>query len=120
MDRARVVEIGSNDGYLLQFFVQKGVSVLGVDPAANVAKAAEARGVRTQVSFFGTDVARRLAAEGELADLIVGNNVLAQVADLNDFVEGIRVLLKPTGIATLEFPHILQTFEGQSVRSVLP
>ncbi|MFZ2005994.1 MAG: class I SAM-dependent methyltransferase [Stellaceae bacterium] len=109
---SRVVEIGSNDGYLLQFFVQKGVSVLGVDPAANVAKAAEARGVRTQVSFFGTDVARRLAAEGELADLIVGNNVLAQVADLNDFVEGIRVLLKPTGIATLEFPHILQTLKG--------
>jgi SAM-dependent methyltransferase len=109
---SRVVEVGSNDGYLLQYFVQKGISVLGVDPAANVAKAAEARGVRTQVSFFDTDVARRLAADGEQADLIVGNNVLAQVADLNDFVEGIRVLLKPTGIATFEFPHILQTLEG--------
>jgi SAM-dependent methyltransferase len=109
---SRVVELGSNDGYLLQYFVQSGISVLGIDPAANVAKAAEARGVRTQVSFFGADVARRLAAEGEQADLIVGNNVLAQVADLNDFVEGIRVLLKPDGVATLEFPHILQTLKG--------
>jgi len=109
---SQVLELGSNDGYLLQYFVKKAIPVLGIDPAANVAKAAEARGVRTLVSFFGAEVARDLAERGEQADLIVGNNVLAQVPDLNSFVEGIRILLKPTGIATLEFPHVLKTLDG--------
>jgi len=109
---SNVVELGSNDGYLLQYFVKKGISVLGVDPAANVAKAAEARGVRTLVGFFGADMANRLAVEDKKADLIIGNNVLAQVSDINDFVEGVRILLKRGGTATFEFPHIAQTLNG--------
>jgi SAM-dependent methyltransferase len=107
-----VVELGSNDGYLLQYFVEKGISVIGVDPAANVAEAAEARGVPTLIGFFGTSVATHLAEKGQSADLIIGNNVLAQVSDINDFVEGVRILLKPGGTATFEFPHIAETLSG--------
>jgi SAM-dependent methyltransferase len=92
--------------------VQKGIPVLGIDPAANVAKAAEARGVKTLVAFFNEETARRLAAEGRQADLIAGNNVLAQVPDLNSFVAGIKILLKPGGTCTIEFPHLLRTMEG--------
>lgn len=103
-----VVEIGSNDGYLLQYFVARGVPVLGIEPAANVAAAATAKGVRTLVRFFGSQPARELVAEGFRADVIVGNNVLAQVPDLNDFVAGLQILLAPRGVATLEFPHLLQ------------
>ncbi|MFL5482814.1 MAG: methyltransferase domain-containing protein [Gemmatimonadaceae bacterium] len=110
--RNRVVEIASNDGYLLQFFVQRGIPSLGIEPAANVAKAAEEKGVPTLVRFFGTDLARELAAAGQQADLILGNNVLAQVPDLNDFVAGIKILLAPSGVATIEFPHLLRTIEG--------
>jgi ubiquinone/menaquinone biosynthesis C-methylase UbiE len=109
---SHVVELASNDGYLLQYFVQKGVPVLGIDPAANVAKAAEARGVPTLVAFFNEDTARRLASEGKQADLIAGNNVLAQVPDLNSFVAGITILLKPGGTCTIEFPHLLRTMQG--------
>lgn len=109
---SHVVELGSNDGYLLQYFVEKGISVLGIDPAANVAKAAEERGVPTLVGFFGTEIANRLANENKRADLIAGNNVLAQVSDINDFVEGVRILLKPGGTATFEFPHIAETLNG--------
>ena len=105
---SRVVELASNDGYLLQYFVQKGIPVLGIEPAANVAAAAEQKGVPTRVEFFTESFARRLVAEGQQADLVIGNNVLAQVPDLNDFVEGIRVLLKPSGIATAEFPHLVR------------
>jgi SAM-dependent methyltransferase len=101
-----VVELASNDGYLLQHFVPLGVPALGIEPAANVAKAAIAKGVATRVDFFGMRLARDLAAEGRQADLIVGNNVLAQVPDLNDFVAGMRHLLKPSGVITLEFPHL--------------
>lgn len=101
-----VVELASNDGYLLQHFLPHGVPVLGIEPAANVAEAARARGVPTRVAFFGEALARELRAEGPAADLIAANNVLAQVPDLNDFVAGIRVLLAPEGIATLEFPHL--------------
>ena len=107
-----VIEIGSNDGYLLQYFVDKNIPVLGIDPAANVAKAAETRGVPTLVEFFGIETARALAATGTQADLIVGNNVLAQVADLNSFVEGISIILKAGGVCTIEFPHLLKTIEG--------
>ena len=109
---SHVVELASNDGYLLQYFVQKGIPVLGIDPAANVAKAAEARGVPTLVAFFNEETARLLASEGKQADLIAGNNVLAQVPDLNSFVAGIKILMKPGGTCTIEFPHLLRTMEG--------
>ena len=105
---SRVVEIASNDGYLLQYFAERGVPVLGIEPAANIAAAAEAKGIRSRVEFFGTESARRLVADGESADLLLGNNVLAHVPDLNDFVEGMRIALKPAGILTMEFPHLLR------------
>ncbi len=107
-----VVELASNDGYLLQHFVPKGIPVLGIDPAANVAQAAEDRGVPTLVEFFGTELAQRLAGEGRQADLVIGNNVLAQVPNLNDFVEGVRILLAQGGTATFEFPHLARLLEG--------
>ena len=106
-----VVEVASNDGYLLQYFVHRKVPVLGIEPAANVAKVAVGKGVPTLVRFFGTRLAEELAAEGRHADLVLGNNVLAQVPDLNDFVEGLKILLKPNGILTLEFPHLLRLIE---------
>jgi SAM-dependent methyltransferase len=106
-----VVEVASNDGYLLQYFVRRRVPVLGVEPAENVARAAVAKGVPTLVKFFGAEVAEQLAAEGRRADLVIGNNVLAQVPDLNDFVKGLRSLLKPRGVLTLEFPHLLELIE---------
>jgi len=103
-----VVEVASNDGYLLQYFVNEGIPVLGIEPAANVAAVAVKKGVPTSVRFFGTELARALVAEGQAADLVLGNNVLAQVPELNDFVEGLKILLKPDGVLTLEFPHLLQ------------
>jgi hypothetical protein len=106
-----VVEVASNDGYLLQYFVQANVPVLGIEPAANVARVAVEKGVSTLVKFFGTQLAEELASEGRSADLVLGNNVLAQVPDLNDFVEGLKVLLKPEGVLTLEFPHLLKLIE---------
>jgi SAM-dependent methyltransferase len=106
-----VVEVASNDGYLLQYFVKRDVPVLGIEPAANVAKTAVTKGVPTLVRFFGTKLAKELAAEGRFADLVVGNNVLAQVPDLNDFVEGLKLILKPEGVLTLEFPHLLQLIQ---------
>jgi SAM-dependent methyltransferase len=106
-----VVEVASNDGYLLQYFVKRDVPVLGIEPAANVAKVAVEKGVPTLVHFFGTALAKELAAEGRCADLVLGNNVLAQVPDLNDFVEGLKFLLKPEGVLTLEFPHLLQLIQ---------
>jgi SAM-dependent methyltransferase len=105
------VELASNDGYLLQYFVEKGIPVLGVEPAVNVAKVAEKKGVPTLVKFFGCHTARQMVADGQAADLVVGNNVLAQVPDLNDFVGGIRIVLKPGGVATLEFPHLERLME---------
>jgi SAM-dependent methyltransferase len=106
-----VTEVASNDGYLLQYFVQRSVPVLGIEPAANVAKVAIEKGVPTLVRFFGTRLAEELAVEGRCADLVLGNNVLAQVPDLNDFVEGLKILLKPHGVLTLEFPHLLRLIE---------
>jgi hypothetical protein len=107
-----VVELASNDGYLLQHFVGTGIQILGIDPAANVAEAAEARGVPTLVEFFGRESAQRLADAGRRASLILGNNVLAQVPDLNDFVAGVQVLLREHGTATFEFPHLLRLLDG--------
>ena len=104
--RSRVVEIASNDGYLLQYFVEKGIPVLGVEPAANVAKAAVERGVPTVVRFFGQETAGDLVRDPGPANLIVGNNVLAHVPDVNDFVGGLKILLAPDGVVTMEFPHL--------------
>lgn len=105
-----VVELASNDGYLLQHFVDTGVQIMGIDPAANVAQDAEARGVPTLVAFFGTETAQRLVHEGKSASLVIGNNVLAQVPELNDFIAGVAILLRADGTATFEFPHLLQLF----------
>jgi SAM-dependent methyltransferase len=111
LDRSsRVVEIASNDGYLLQYFKERDVPVLGVEPATNVAEVAEAKGIPTLVEFFGVDTARSLADQGQ-ADLLVGNNVFAHVPDLNDFVGGMKIALKPGGVITLEFPHLLRLIE---------
>jgi SAM-dependent methyltransferase len=106
-----VVEIASNDGYLLQYFVEKGIPVLGVEPARNVAEEAIRRGIATEVRFFGNNTARDLTAAGKHADLIIGNNVLAHVPDLNDFVSGLKLLLEPRGVITLEFPHLVRLME---------
>ncbi len=106
--QSQVVEIASNDGYLLQYFTQRGIPALGIEPAANVAAVAETNGVPTRIAFFGRDTAHALVAEGRQADLLLGNNVLAHVPDLNDFVAGMKVALKPSGVITMEFPHLLQ------------
>jgi SAM-dependent methyltransferase len=113
-----VIELASNDGYLLQHFVERGVPVLGIEPARNVAAAAEERGVPTLTRFFGEELARELAAEGRQADLIAANNVLAQVPDLNDFVAGIKRLLKPGGVVTVEFPHLVRLLEGNQFDTI--
>jgi SAM-dependent methyltransferase len=113
-----VVELASNDGYLLQHFVARGVPVLGIEPALNVAAAAEERGVTTMTRFFGEELAAELAAQGRQADLIIANNVLAQVPDLNSFVAGIRLLLKPGGVVTVEFPHLLRLMEGNQFDTI--
>jgi len=110
-EHSLVIELASNDGYLLKNFIGMGVPVLGIDPSDTVAAAAEAIGVPTLVQFFGESVAKDLVGEGRQADLIVGNNVLAHVPRLNDFVAGIARLLKPKGTATIEFPHLLELLE---------
>lgn len=113
-----VVEIASNDGYLLQYFQAKGVPVLGIEPAQNVAEVARKKGISTLTKFFGANVARELSAGGQSADLIVANNVLAHVPDLNDFVEGLKVLLKPRGIITVEVPHLSRLIEGHQFDTI--
>jgi SAM-dependent methyltransferase len=113
-----VVELASNDGYLLQHFLPHGIPVLGIEPARNVAEAAEARGVPTLTEFFGVELATRLRDEGHQADLVVANNVLAQVPDLNDFVAGIKILLAPKGVATIEVPHLLRLVEGNQLDTI--
>jgi SAM-dependent methyltransferase len=109
---SKVVEIASNDGYLLQYFAQAGIPVLGVEPSASVAHVAQAKGIATEIAFFGCQTARRLAARGETADLIAAKNVMAHVPDINDFAGGVAALLKPEGVFTVEFPHILNTIRG--------
>lgn len=103
-----VIELASNDGYLLQYFKEKSIPVLGIEPAKNVALAANEAGIPTLVKFFGTDTARELASENKYADLIVGNNVLAHVPGLNDFVNGMKIVLKKQGVITMEFPHLMR------------
>jgi hypothetical protein len=104
----QVVEVASNDGYLLQYFVQREIPALGIEPAANVARVAIDKGIPTLVRFFGRQTARDLVAQGTTADLILGNNVLAQVPDLNDFVAGLKILLASRGVITIEFPHLVR------------
>jgi len=106
-----VVEVASNDGYLLQYFVAKKIPVLGIEPAGNVAAVAVNLGIPTLVEFFGTATARELVAQGKRADLLLGNNVLAQVPNLNDFLTGMKILLAPTGVITIEFPHLMRLME---------
>jgi 2-polyprenyl-3-methyl-5-hydroxy-6-metoxy-1,4-benzoquinol methylase len=115
---SRVVEIASNDGYLLQHFVRLGVPVLGIEPAANVARVAIDKGIPTLVRFFGVETAANVSRESGQADLIVGNNVLAHVPDINDFVAGIRVLLSREGSVTMEFPHLVRLMEGNQFDTI--
>jgi len=111
---SRVIEVASNDGYLLQYFKAAGLEVTGIEPAANVAKAAVKKGIRTIVSYLGAQTARSIVDDVGQADLVTGNNVLAHVPDLNDFIAGLAVLLKPDGVLTLEFPHIVRLIaQGQ-------
>ena len=104
--KSKIIEIASNDGYLLQYFKQAGIPVLGIEPAGNGAEVAIAAGIPTTVKFFGENTARELVKQGNSADLLLGNNVLAHVPDLNDFVKGMKIALKPTGVITMEFPHL--------------
>ncbi|HEX3761860.1 MAG TPA: class I SAM-dependent methyltransferase [Kofleriaceae bacterium] len=115
---SHVIELASNDGYLLQYFVERGIPALGIEPAANVAEAARKRGVETLVRFFGKELGAELAAAGKRADLVIGNNVLAQVPDINSFVAGIAAVLTPTGTATLEFPHLQRLIEGNQFDTI--
>ncbi|MBE9218175.1 class I SAM-dependent methyltransferase [Dolichospermum flos-aquae] len=110
-NHSQVIEIASNDGYLLQYFQEKGIPVLGIEPAANTAEVAIAKGIPSLTKFFGIQTARELVAANQQADLLLGNNVLAHVPNINDFVAGMKIVLKPNGILTMEFPHLLQLIE---------
>ena len=116
--RHRVMEIASNDGYLLQHFVARGVPVLGIEPAANVAKVAIQNGIASKVCFFGKATAHEIAHEHGKPDLLIGNNVLAHVPDINDFVGGMRILLSPNGTITMEFPHLQRLIEGNQFDTI--
>jgi len=105
---SQVIEIASNDGYLLQYFAKRSIPVLGIEPAKNVAQAAQAAGIQTLVKFFGYQTAMALVKDNCYADLLIGNNVLAHVPDLNDFVSGMKIVLKPRGVITMEFPHLMR------------
>jgi 2-polyprenyl-3-methyl-5-hydroxy-6-metoxy-1,4-benzoquinol methylase len=107
----QVIEIASNDGYLLKYFVEKGIPVLGIEPAANVAKVAQEKGIPSLIKFFGVQTAKELVLQGTQADLLIGNNVLAHVPNLNDFITGLQIILKQNGILTMEFPHVLQLIQ---------
>ena len=110
-ENALVAEIASNDGYLLQWFVEKKVPVLGIEPAGNVAEVAKEKGVRTEVKFFGVNTAKELSEKYKKADLLLGNNVLAHVPDINDFVGGMKIMLAENGVITMEFPHLQRLIE---------
>ena len=108
---SHVMEIASNDGYLLQYFKEKQIPCLGIEPSANTAQTAREKGIDTLEEFFGADLAERLAQKGKKADLIIGNNVLAHVPDINDFVSGLKIALKNSGVATMEFPHLMRLIQ---------
>jgi len=107
-EKSHVVEIAANDGYLLQYVKARGIPCLGIEPTASTASAAKEKGLEVIEAFFGVELAKKLASEGKQADLTAANNVLAHVPDINDFVEGFSHLLKPNGVATFEFPHLMQ------------
>jgi len=109
--KSQVVEIASNDGYLLQYFKEKEIPVLGIEPTAGTAEVARQKGVESWVEFFGVALAKKMVAQGRQADLLLGNNVLAHVPDINDFVGGLKIALKPGGVITMEFPHLMQLIE---------
>ncbi|GAB3237732.1 class I SAM-dependent methyltransferase [Hymenobacter seoulensis] len=113
-----VVEIASNDGYLLQYFLEKDIPVLGIEPAGNIASYAQAKGINTLVRFFGSETATHVAEQIGKADLLLGNNVLAHVPDINDFVAGMKILLKQGGAITMEFPHLLRLMEGNEFDTI--
>jgi hypothetical protein len=114
----QVIEIASNDGYLLQFFKKAQIPVLGIEPAANVAKVAQEKGIPTQVQFFGSELAEELKKKQIQADLLIGNNVLSQVPGLNDFVKGLKILLKPHGVITMEFHHLVSVIANQQFDTI--
>ena len=111
-ENSQIIEIASNDGYLLQYFKEKNVPVLGIEPTLSTARAAREKGIETRTEFFGAELAEKLVGENHSADLLLGNNVLAHVPDINDFVAGLRIALKPGGVVTMEFPHVLQLVEN--------
>lgn len=113
-----VIEIASNDGYLLQYFKQKNIPVLGIEPTANTAAAAAEKGIPSVIDFFGVRLAEKLAAEGKKADLLLGNNVLAHVPDIVDFVGGMKILLKENGVITMEFPHLMQLVDNNQFDTI--
>ncbi|MGH7801497.1 MAG: methyltransferase domain-containing protein [Thermodesulfobacteriota bacterium] len=116
--KSQVIEIASNDGYLLQYFVMKDIPVLGIEPAINVAQVAINKSIPTRTIFFNESSARQLNDEGIMADLLVGNNVLAQVPDLNSFIRGMKFVLKPAGVITMEFPHLMRLVEGNQFDTI--
>ena len=113
-----VLEVASNDGYLLQYFKQHGIPVLGVEPASNTAEVAIKKGIPTDITFFDTAYAEKMRKSGRLADLIIGNNVVAHNPNLNDFVEGLKLALKSDGVITMEFPHLLKLIEGNQFDTI--
>jgi len=117
-ESSQVIEIASNDGYLLQFFKDQKIPVLGIEPALNIAKVAEEKNIPTILKFFGTETAKFLINEKKFADLLIGNNVLAHVPDLNDFVEGMKIILKKDGIITMEFPHLFQLIKNNQFDTI--
>lgn len=116
--QSQVIEIASNDGYLLQYFVQKGIPVLGIEPTANTAEVAKTKGVDSVVDFFGVKLANELVGKGIKADLLLGNNVLAHVPDIVDFVKGLKILLSERGVVTMEFPHLVQLIENNQFDTI--
>ena len=110
-NNSQIIEVASNDGYLLQYFKEKKIPVLGIEPAANTAKAAKKKGIDSVIDFFGFRLAKKLTAKGIRADLLIGNNVLAHVPDIVDFVRGMKYILKKDGVITLKFPHLMQLIE---------
>jgi len=115
---SQVIEIASNDGYLLQYFKQKDIPVLGIEPTANTAAVAQLKGIETVVDFFSVKLANKLVSQKRTADILLGNNVLAHVPDINDFVTGMKIILKPAGVITMEFPHLIQLIKNNQFDTI--
>jgi ubiquinone/menaquinone biosynthesis C-methylase UbiE len=115
---SQVIEIASNDGYLLQYFKEKNISVLGIEPTANTARVAQGKGIESITEFFGTSLAKKLVSEGRKADLLLGNNVLAHVPDIVDFIAGMKLVLKEEGVITMEFPHLMQLVDNNQFDTI--